>query len=113
MSAHSDTATQLLNIPVSDQVTLLHLHLAAPGDTNADGLINDADVSAFFHHYGQSVTPENGWALGDFNRDGEVGFIDFQLMELNYGPRNYSPELQAEAAAIIAASAPNPELWFQ
>jgi hypothetical protein len=104
----SATATQLLNIPVSDQVALLHLRLAAPGDTNADGMINNTDVGVFFRHYGQSVTPENGWALGDFNRDGEVGFIDFQLMELNYGRANYSPDLQAEAAAMIAASVPEP-----
>ena len=104
----SASATQLVNVAVGDQVALLHLRLAAPGDTNADGLINDIDVGTFFHHYGQIVTPENGWAMGDFNRDGEVGFVDFQLMELNYGRANYSPELQAEAAAIIAANAPEP-----
>ncbi|MDB5324087.1 MAG: hypothetical protein JWN40_5718 [Phycisphaerales bacterium] len=102
------SAAQLVNLAIDDQVTLVHLRLAAPGDTNADGLINDADVATFFHHYGQAVTPNGGWALGDFDRDGEVGFIDFQLMELNYGRAQYSPELQAQAAAIIAASVPEP-----
>jgi hypothetical protein len=102
------SAAQLVSLAVDDQVTLVHLRLAAPGDTNADGLINDADVATFFRHYGQAVTPDGGWALGDFDRDGEVGFIDFQLMELNYGRAQYSPELQAEAAAIIAASVPEP-----
>ena len=104
----SVTATQLVNLAIDDRVTLVQLRLAAPGDTNADGLINDTDVATFFRHYGQSVTQDGGWALGDFDRDGKVDFGDFQLMELNYGQAQYTPALQAEVAALIAANAPEP-----
>jgi hypothetical protein len=99
----SVSATDALNLAVDDRVTLVQLRLAAPGDANADGLVDEADVATFFHHYGQSVTPGAGWAMGDFNRDGAVGFIDYQLLELNYG-RAFTPALQAEAAALMAAT---------
>jgi hypothetical protein len=102
------TAAQLVNVAVNDQVTLVHLRLAAPGDLNADGIIDNTDVATFFHHQGQHVPLDGGWALGDFDRDGRVGFVDFQLLEHNFGVSQYTPELQAQAAALIAANLPEP-----
>jgi hypothetical protein len=106
--AGSVTAAELVNVAVNDQVTLLHLRLAAPGDVNADGIIDNTDVATFFHHQGQQVPLDGGWALGDFDRDGRVGFVDFQLLEHNFGVSQYTPELQAQAAALIAANVPEP-----
>jgi hypothetical protein len=107
--AGSVTATQLVNLAVNDQVTLVELRLAAPGDVNSDGIIDNTDVATFFHHQGQQVPVDGGWALGDFDRDGRVGFVDFQLLEHNFGVPLYTPELQAEAAALIAANVPEPQ----
>jgi hypothetical protein len=107
-AASSIVAARLVNLAVTDQVTLLHFRLAAPGDTNADGIVDRTDLAAFFHHAGETVTPQEGWAMGDFNRDGQVGFIDFQMMELNMGSTQYTPEMQAEVAALMAASVPEP-----
>jgi hypothetical protein len=106
--AGSVTAAQLVDVAVNDEVTLVHLRLAAPGDVNADGIIDNTDVATFFHHQGQQVPLEGGWALGDFDRDGRVGFVDFQLLEHNFGVPLYTPELQAQAAALIAANVPEP-----
>jgi len=91
-------------------VTLLQLRLAAPGDVNADGIIDNIDVATFFHHQGQNVPLDSGWAMGDFDRDGKIGFVDFQLLEHNFGVSQYTPELQAQAAALIAANVPEPGL---
>jgi len=104
------TAAQLVNVAVNDQVTLLQLRLAAPGDVNADGIIDNIDVATFFHHQGQNVPLDSGWAMGDFDRDGKIGFVDFQLLEHNFGVSQYTPELQAQAAALIAANVPEPGL---
>jgi hypothetical protein len=103
-------AAQIVNVAVDDRVTLVRLLLAREGDTNADGRVDDTDVATFLRHYGEDVTAAGGWALGDFNRDGRVGFADFQMMELNYGSA-FSDAEQAEMSALGIA-VPEPECAF-
>jgi hypothetical protein len=96
----STTATHSMNLAVDDRVLLVALQLAKAGDANADGLVNDADLTTFFQHFGQA----GGWEVGDFNLDGQVNFADFQQLELNY-VTDFSP---AQLAAMTAAGVPEP-----
>ncbi len=52
-----------------------------PGDANADGVVDSIDFTTLLNHYNQP----GGWGVGDFNGDGQVGFGDFQILELNFG----------------------------
>jgi hypothetical protein len=103
-------AAQIVNVAVDDRVTLVRLLLAEAGDANADGRVDDSDVATFLRHYAEDVTAAGGWALGDFNRDGRVGFADFQMMELNYR-HAFSDAEQAEMSALGIA-VPEPRRAF-
>lgn len=96
----SVSATRLVDVAVDDRVTLISLRLAAPGDANADGLVDDRDLATFIANYGTGTT----WEQGDFNHDGAVGFVDFQMLELHYGD-GFSA---AQVAALTAAGVPEP-----
>jgi hypothetical protein len=48
-----------------------------------------------------------GWARGDFNADGKIGFGDFQLMLDNWNPMGvHSPLTTLDGGAATAISAP-------
>jgi fibronectin-binding autotransporter adhesin len=47
-----------------------------PGDTNLDGLVNSADLSAM----APSGTTNATWSMGDFNYDGVVNADDYSLL---------------------------------
>ena len=50
------------------------------GDIDLDGKVDNNDLSILNAHYGKP----GGWLQGDFNRDGVVGFGDYQLLQLNW-----------------------------
>jgi hypothetical protein len=51
------------------------------GDANADGVVGSADFSIV---YGNMNTA-GGWSKGDFDGDGAVTFVDYQIYQRNYG----------------------------
>lgn len=58
--------------------------LARPGDANADGSVNFADLVAVAQNYGKTTNPAR-WSMGDFNYDGKVDFADLVSIAQNYG----------------------------
>ncbi|MFP4055210.1 MAG: DUF362 domain-containing protein, partial [Phycisphaerae bacterium] len=57
--------------------------VAAPGDTDGDGYVNEADRDTLLGNYGASGV---GWSGGDFDNDGDVDFRDAWEMLSNYNP---------------------------
>jgi glucose/arabinose dehydrogenase len=53
-----------------------------PGDANLDRVIDAADFAALYGNFGKSG---QRWAGGDFNDDGSVNFLDFQILEIAFG----------------------------
>jgi len=53
-----------------------------PGDADADGKVDFADLVLVARHYGMTNAT---WADGDFNNDGSVGFDDLVIVARNYG----------------------------
>ncbi|HEY7119154.1 MAG TPA: S8 family serine peptidase [Tepidisphaeraceae bacterium] len=53
------------------------------GDANRDRVVNATDVKAVLANLNQSAGAT--WAQGDFDGDGTVGFIDYQILEVSYG----------------------------
>ena len=69
------------------QATLANLNVNAtesaplPGDANRDGIVDQADYTAWYNHYGTI----GSWSDGDFNGDGLVDQADYTLWYNNYG----------------------------
>ena len=59
-----------------------------PGDANRDGVVDQADYTVWYNHYGGS----GGWEQGDFNDDGLVDQADYSLWYNNYGSSSPVPE---------------------
>jgi hypothetical protein len=89
---HNSNWMQLYDRQLNYQITALPL----PGDANADGTVNFADLLTLAQHYGASQAT---WRIGDFNNDGRVGFDDLLLLAQNYG------------AGTAASPAPEP-MWI-
>ena len=58
------------------------IHPVLPGDTNADGKVDFADLVTLAGHYGQLNAT---WQEGDFNADGTVDFGDLVTLAAHYG----------------------------
>jgi hypothetical protein len=52
-----------------------------PGDTNGDGIVNDADLANFEAQFGGAPGAESA----DFDGDGDVDIHDFSTMRGNWG----------------------------
>lgn len=57
-------------------------HLLLPGDANADGRVNFADLLIFAQNYGKTGA---AFSQGDFTGDGAVTFADMLIFTQNYG----------------------------
>ena len=53
-----------------------------PGDANGDGIVDQADYTAWYNSYGLSSAT---WEQGDFNGDGQVDQADYTVWYNNYG----------------------------
>ena len=53
-----------------------------PGDANSDGIVDQADYTIWYNHYGASGAV---WADGDFNADTLVDQADYTIWYNNYG----------------------------
>jgi hypothetical protein len=84
--------------------------VAAPGDTNCDGIINLADLTALATNYGASG-PGVTWAMGDFDGDGNVNLADLTALATNYGvsygaaPADMAPVPEPAILLLLAAGA--------
>ena len=65
----------------SGQGTVFKLSRAIPGDANADGKVDFADLVILARNYGMKNAV---WEDGDFNGDGTVGFDDLVTLARNY-----------------------------
>ena len=52
-----------------------------PGDADADGKVDFADLVILARNYGKTNAT---WADGDFDSDGKVDFNDFLILARNY-----------------------------
>jgi hypothetical protein len=76
-----------------------HLGILAPGDANADGTTDFADLVTVAQNYGNTNDP--AWASGDFDGDGAVGFADLVTLAQNYGKAFGSSPVASPAAASV------------
>ena len=67
-----------------------------PGDADADGKVDFADLVLVARNYGKTNAT---WFDGDFNGDGSVGFDDLLIVA-----RNYGKSVSMTAAAVFSAS---------
>ena len=77
--------------------------VAMPGDANADGQVNIADLRSVISGFG-SATP--GWSDGDFNSDGVVDGADYITVKQRYGDSLSFTPMPAPVAAMSIESAP-------
>jgi hypothetical protein len=64
-------------------VTLLNIHLNhLPGDINGDNIVDQADYTVWYNHYGMTGAT---WADGDVNGDTIVDQADYTIWYNNYG----------------------------
>lgn len=76
-----------------------------PGDTNGDGTVNFADLTAVAQNYGGSAKT---YAQGDFNGDGRVDFADLVMVSQNYGASMTSGAGIAASSPVAALEVPAP-----
>lgn len=70
-----------------------HVGILSPGDADADGNTDFADLVTVAQNYGNSNDPT--WSTGDFNGDGSVGFADLVALAQNYGKTENAPPAAA------------------
>ena len=86
--------------------TSFELSLAIPGDANADGLVDQADYTVWYNHYGSSGAL---WTDGDFTGDGLVDQADYTIWFNHYGASG-GGAAPAGAADIPAATETSAQL---
>jgi len=72
-------------------------------DANRDGTVTSADAAVFFKNIGMINAR---FEDGDFNSDGVVGFVDFQLLELNFGRTLQSATTQVQSNEALTRAKP-------
>ena len=95
---------------LSGQRHAFMLRPLTPGDANADGKVDFADLVAVAQNYGASNAD---WEHGDFDGDGIVSFPDLVAIAQNYGAINpgLPPQLAAELQGA-RATVPEPSAAF-
>ncbi len=71
--------------------------LLVPGDANADGLVDDRDLSLLLAHWGQA----GPWEQGDFDANGTIDDADLNLLLSRWGSAPPVPE--PATLALLAA----------
>ena len=83
-------------------------------DANLDAIVDRNDFDALYANFGKG----GGRREGDFNSDGMVDFLDFQLLEIHFGQRligDSFPIASTDAEALAefrAHHVPEPVLWW-
>ncbi len=76
-----------------------------PGDANADGMVNLADLQILGDNW-QSAT--GSWMTADFSLDGQVNLADLQILGDNWGFGASSDLSFDEALALVGIAIPEP-----
>lgn len=80
---------------------LFRLVPAMPGDANGDWTVDRNDLKILVDNYAPGVYGKK-WAQADFNNDGTTNFLDFQILEQNFG------RSMPFAGLAVGASVPEP-----
>lgn len=72
---------ELGDVSITWEFSAVPIEPPIPGDANADGAVDFADMMALTNQFG---TEGGGWAGGDFNLDGRSDFDDFQILAKNF-----------------------------
>jgi hypothetical protein len=64
-------------------------------------VVDNADFKILYAHYGTGTV----WTQGDFSLDGKIDFLDFQLLEANFGKVATVP-VSAPAGAGVGVPEP-------
>ena len=73
---------ELTSAPAIAVQGLFFLYNVAPGDANADGLVDVFDLAALANSYG--MVGGAAWAGGDFNLDANVDVFDLAILGSHY-----------------------------
>ena len=92
-------------VPCKIQLNGLHLYfrvggvpkLLYPGDANLDGLVDQADYTIWYNHYGAN----SGWTEGDFSGDGLVDQADYTSWYNHYGAGGSSVPEPATLSLLV------------
>jgi hypothetical protein len=71
-------------------------------------VVDTADFKLLYDHYGHA----GDWSTGDFNGDGLVGFVDFQILELAFGNRAASGAVPVWDSAPVSLKISKPPATF-
>lgn len=115
--AAGDATDWLLQVVAGGNGQILQaVNRVAPGDTNADKIVNFTDLVKLAQNYNTQSTA--GRTVGDFNRDGVVNFSDLVTLAQNYNknftgqlsqlPQFASAEFQADWALAQSLAVPEP-----
>lgn len=75
---------------------------ALPGDANGNGVVDQADYTVWYNHYGVS----GQWSDGDFNGDGRIDQADYTVWYNHYGAGSGSvPEPAALTMLVLGGIA--------
>jgi hypothetical protein len=109
----NDRGEVVLNVRFTDTTTgVFKTRIPVAGDATQDGIVNPADFHALYANFGK-VFAGGDRSRGDFNIDGKVDFVDFQILERHFGlapPGVASGVSAADYAQIseFAAAVPEP-----
>jgi len=78
--------------------TALYLRELIPGDANADGQVDDDDLSILLANWSGAGGAGGAWETGDFDGNGAVSDVDLSLLLANWG-------------ATETSAAPEPATW--
>ncbi|MFA5864936.1 MAG: trypsin-like serine protease [Phycisphaerae bacterium] len=72
-----DYGDRARDVRISPYVSWINDLLPLPGDTNLDGVVNDADLNTLMEHWGKT---DATWPQGDFNCDRAVDALDLNIL---------------------------------
>jgi hypothetical protein len=94
--AAADPSQRMIGYIASPGGVLVKPTLA--GDINLDLSVNNADFMQIYASFGRA---DPLWGDGDLNYDGAVTFLDFQILERNFGKTTTGPTSAAQPAATV------------
>jgi fibronectin-binding autotransporter adhesin len=88
--------------------------LAAPGDTNLDGVVDLLDLLGILGSGSYETAVASDWNRGDFNYDGVTDLLDLLgiLGSGTYDQGSYFADPPVAATSLVPAVVPEPSTWL-